>query len=52
MRKLIALMMVLGLGLSTMVTIGCEKKGPAQKTGEAIDEAASDTGRAIEDAAD
>lgn len=51
MRKLIALLMVIGLGVSSFATIGCEK-GPAEKAGNTIDEAANDTGRAIEDATD
>ena len=43
MRKLIALLMVLGLGASTMATIGCDK-GPAEKAGSKVDEAANDAG--------
>ncbi len=31
---------------------GCEQEGPAERAGEAIDEAAEDTGDAIEDATD
>lgn len=34
------------------VPAGCAEEGPAEKTGEAIDEAAEDTGRAVEDALD
>ncbi len=31
---------------------GCGNKGPAEKSGEAVDKAAHDTGKAVEKAAD
>jgi hypothetical protein len=44
----VALAMLMSLGFVT----ACEKEGPVEKLGEKVDEAASDTKRAIEDAAD
>lgn len=39
--------LILGLGL-----VGCDKPGPAEEAGKAIDEAASDAADAAQDAAD
>jgi hypothetical protein len=44
----VALLMLVSLGFLT----GCEKEGSAENLGEKIDEAASDTKRAVEDAVD
>jgi predicted small lipoprotein YifL len=49
-RILLSGMFVATLALGALA--GCEEKGPAEKAGEAIDEAAKDTKRAIEDATD
>ena len=35
-----------------LMLAGCEEEGPAEKAGQAIDEAVQDTKRAVEDAAD
>ena len=49
MRKLNVLIaaMLLGLTLS-----GCQKEGPAEKTGKEIDKAAKDLGQSMEKAGD
>lgn len=41
---------VLLLAMLTLGFVGCEKKGPAERAGESIDEAAEDLGNKIEDA--
>lgn len=44
---------MLAAALSVPVMLaGCEEQGPAEKAGEAIDEAVQDTKRAVQDAAD
>ena len=50
--KYLSKLMVLVLGGSLMVTvlIGCEQEGPAEKTGEKIDEAVEKTGETLEEA--
>ncbi len=49
MRILAAMAMIVAV---TLGTAGCKEKGPAEKAGEAIDEAAEDAGDALKDAAD
>lgn len=49
MRILAAMAMMVAV---TLGTAGCKEKGPAEKAGEAIDEAVDDAGDALEDAAD
>ena len=46
--KSIAALVVAAAG--TLFLIGCEKKGPAEKAGEKIDESVEETGDAIKDA--
>jgi hypothetical protein len=42
-----------GIALAApFVLAGCDEQGPAEKAGEAIDEAAQDAQRAVEDATD
>lgn len=41
-----------GFGSAMMMGAACENEGPAEQTGEAIDEAAEDTADAVEDATD
>lgn len=45
--KSIALSILLAL---TFSTVACREEGPAERAGEAIDEAAEDAGEALEDA--
>ena len=45
MIVLISLLAFLGIG-----ALGCEQKGPAEKTGEKIDEAAEEAGEKMEEA--
>lgn len=48
MRSLFTVLLILGaLGLTA-----CEREGPAERAGEAMDEAAEDFGDAVEDATD
>ena len=47
LRKTIYAMLLATL---TFSVVGCEQKGPAEKAGEKVDEAITDTGNAIEDA--
>lgn len=51
-KKTIALGMALALGAALGLTACPEKEGPAEKVGKAVDEAAHDTKRAVEDATD
>lgn len=52
-KRTIALSLLLALGAATGLTACPEKKeGPAEKVGEAVDEAAGDAKRAVEDATD
>jgi predicted small secreted protein len=44
----VALLMLMSLGFLA----GCEKEGTVEKMGKAVDEAAHDTKRAVEDATD
>jgi len=44
------IMVLLAAFLSPMV--GCKEKGPMEKAGEKVDEAAKDTKRAVKDATD
>ena len=52
MTSLRALMAVLALGGALGLAACDEADGPAERVGEAIDEAANDTKRAIQDATD
>ena len=45
-KLLLALFMTLALGLGA---VGCERKGPAEKAGEKIDEAVESAGEKIEE---
>jgi len=43
--------LIVGLvGVSPLALTACDEKGPAEKAGEAIDDAARDTKKALEDA--
>jgi hypothetical protein len=45
------LLLVLILAVSAMAVVpGCKEKGPAEKAGEAVDEAVENVGDAVEDA--
>lgn len=44
MKLIYALIVTMGI-----LMVGCEDKGPMEKAGEAVDEAATDAGNAIED---
>ena len=44
------LMLILAAFVTPMV--GCKEKGPMEKAGEKVDEAAKDTKRAVKDATD
>lgn len=48
--KKILLMLILAAYVTPMV--GCKEKGPVEKAGEKVDEAAKDTKRAVKDATD
>lgn len=48
MKHLLTLMLL----LATLGLTGCEREGPAERAGEAMDEAAEDFGDAVEDATD
>tara|TARA_R110002072_G_scaffold48525_5_gene132765 strand:- start:2449 stop:2907 length:459 start_codon:yes stop_codon:yes gene_type:complete len=53
LRSILAPALTVGLlAVPALALTACEDKGPAEKAGEAVDEAVKDTGRAIEDAAD
>lgn len=41
---------VIALGVIAMPLSGCEKKGPAEKAGEQVDQAASKAGKKTEEA--
>jgi predicted small lipoprotein YifL len=49
MNNLIKWVLALSLGA---ILVGCDNKGPAERTGEKLDEAVQDTKRAVEDATD
>lgn len=49
MNNFIKFVIALTLGA---VLVGCNDKGPAEKAGEKIDEAAQDVRRSVEDATD
>jgi hypothetical protein len=49
MRILAAMAMMVAV---TLGTAGCKEKGPAEKAGEALDEAAEDAGDKLEDIGD
>jgi hypothetical protein len=46
------LMIVVGVTFGTLALAACEEEGPAEQTGEAMDDAAEDAGEAVEDAGD
>lgn len=52
MKKSLNLLLIGCAAFVLMACAGCEKKGPLQKAGEKVDEAAEKTGDAIKDAAD
>jgi hypothetical protein len=52
MKTVLNLLLVGCAAFVLMVGAGCEKKGPFQKAGEKVDEAAEKTGDAIKDAVD
>ena len=52
MAAISRLQVVLVLGLSLAVFVGCEQKGPVQKAGEKVDKAVEGAGKAIEKAGD
>ncbi|MDL5045280.1 hypothetical protein QQ054_04400 [Oscillatoria amoena NRMC-F 0135] len=41
---------MLALGLGTMAVVGCDDDGPAERTGERLDNAAERAGEKVEDA--
>ena len=47
-----ALMMLVLAGFVAPLMVGCQEKGPLEKAGEKVDEAAKDTKRAVDDAKD
>lgn len=47
MHKVILMLM---LGLSVALFVGCEEKGPMERAGENVDRAVDDAGDAIDDA--
>ncbi|MGE9268079.1 MAG: hypothetical protein ACQKBY_08275 [Verrucomicrobiales bacterium] len=49
MKKILHVPILL-LGVVALTLSACEKKGPAEKAGEKIDEAVEDAGDAVEDA--
>lgn len=49
MNNLIKWVLALSLGA---ILVGCDNKGPAERTDEKLDEAVQDTKRAVEDATD
>lgn len=52
-RRIVNLLIVSTLVLSVLtVAPGCRRKGPAERTGEKVDEAVEDVGEAVEDAGD
>lgn len=53
MPNILRLMVIVAIFFSIgFVAIGCEKKGPAEKAGEKIDQAVEDAGDQIEEAGD
>ncbi len=44
--------LLLAVPLALFALAGCREKGPAEKVGEAIDEAAEETGESLEEAAE
>ncbi len=53
LKKILAPALTVGLlTLPALALTACDEKGPAEKAGEAVDEAVKDTKRAVEDAAD
>lgn len=52
MKNSLNLLLIACATFVLMACAGCEKKGPMQKAGEKVDEAAQKTGDAIKDAAD
>jgi predicted small lipoprotein YifL len=52
MKKSLNRLLIGCAALVLIASTGCEKKGPMEKAGEKVDEAAQKTGDAIKDAAD
>jgi hyperosmotically inducible protein len=52
MRTISALAAALLLAFAVAGLSACEKKGPAERAGEAVDKAAKDTGDAVKEAGD
>ena len=52
MNKHLNQLLIAGTLLALVTCVGCEKKGPAQKAGEKVDEAVQKTGDAVKDAVD
>ncbi|HET9736285.1 MAG TPA: hypothetical protein VFP62_13525 [Burkholderiales bacterium] len=52
MRTISALAAALLLAFAVAGLSACEKKGPAERAGEAVDKAAKDTGDALKEAGD
>jgi hypothetical protein len=52
MKKKHALALGVLLPLLTVLGVGCEKEGPAEEAGEAMDNATENAGDAMEDAGD
>lgn len=50
-RNLLRTALIVGLvGVSPLALSACDEKGPAEKAGEAVDDAARDAKKALEDA--
>lgn len=52
-RRIVNLLFVLILTVGALTVVpGCKDDGPAERAGEAVDEAVEDVGDAVEDATD
>ena len=51
-NKVVTVLMVLMLALSSIALTACEQEGPAEKAGKKIDQTVEDAGDALEDAGD
>lgn len=49
MRLLKVLIAACFVASMSLAVVGCERKGPAEKIGESVDEAAEDAGKAVRD---
>ena len=52
MKKSLNQLLIVCAALALVAFAGCEKKGPMEKAGEKVDEAAQKTGDAVKDAAE